>query len=397
MSGFRTMALVAGREIVERLRSRPMWIMTILTAVLLAALIIVPPLVMQRTGPVAVALVGAEAQALEPELSRGAAAARVNLRLVHLAGDAEARVAVSAGTVAAAVELTGDAASITVKRSVAPAVQGLVQAVASQAHERQVLAAAGVPEAVTRSALAPVAVTVRSLQPVPRTNTARVIAALVAGYLLVYSILAYSASVAIGVAQEKTSRTAEVLLATVRPSQLMAGKVLGIGAAGLGQMAIAVAAGLLANTLVKGVEIPGTVARVLPSILIWFVLGYALYAAASAAAGALVSRSEEVGSATAPLQVVLIAALGLVYAVTFRPDTWWTVLLSLLPPFTPVLMPARMAIGLVPWWQVGVGVLVMVAAIILVVRVAARIYASSLVQGGGRISWGAAFVRRRGA
>jgi ABC-2 type transport system permease protein len=126
------------------------------------------------------------------------------------------------------------------------------------------------------------------------------VAAWATGVLLMISLGLYGTAVATGVAQEKTSRMAEVLLAAVRPSQLLAGKVLGIGVCGVGQLAIVVVAGLIANAAVQSAEIPATVWVLLPTVLLWFVLGYALYSFAYAAAGALVGRQEDVQFVSLP-------------------------------------------------------------------------------------------------
>jgi ABC-2 type transport system permease protein len=268
--------------------------------------------------------------------------------------------------------------------------QAVLQAAVDQAHQRQVLAAAGVPPATVRAALTPVPFTVTSLQPPPKDQVARDVAALATGMLLYISLALYGSAVAAGVAQEKTSRMAEVLLAVVRPGQLLAGKVVGIGASGVGQIGIAVVAGLIANALVKSAVIPSTVWVLLPTILLWFLLGYTLYAFAYAAAGALVGRQEEVQFVTLPITLPIFAGFLLTYAAIASPYAWWIQLLSFLPPLAPVLMPARLALGAVAWWEMPVAVLIMVVAIYGMARLAARIYAPALVQGGGRLTWRAA-------
>jgi ABC-2 type transport system permease protein len=211
---------------------------------------------------------------------------------------------------------------------------------------------------------------------------------------LYLSLGAYGAAVASGVAQEKTSRMAEVLLATVRPSQLLAGKVVGIGVCGLAQLGIAVGAGLLANAVVQSAVIPSTVWVLLPAILLWFVLGYALYAFAFAAAGALVGRQEEVQLVSLPIGMPIIGGWLLTYAAIAAPGAWWIRLVSFLPPLAPILMPARLALGAVGAWEMPVAVLIMVVAVYGMVRLAARIYAPALVRGGARLSWSAALRLR---
>jgi ABC-2 type transport system permease protein len=200
----------------------------------------------------------------------------------------------------------------------------------------------------------------------------------VRGVLLYLSVGVYGAAVASGVAQEKMTRVAEALLATVRPSHLLAGKVGGIGVCGAAQLAIAVIAGLLTNATVQSAVIPSTVWVLLPAILLWFVLGYAFYAFAYAA-GALVGRQEELTQATLA-----------------SPEAWWLRELSVLPPLAPILMPARLARGTVAGWEMAVAVLLTLAGVYGTARLAARIYAPTLVQGGARLSWRAALRLRAG-
>ena len=170
--------------------------------------------------------------------------------------------------------------------------------------------------------------------------------------------------------------------------------MLGIGLCGLGQLAIPATAGLIANALVHSATIPSTVWVLLPAALLWFALGYALYAFAFAAAGALVARQEEVQFATGPLAFPLIAGYLLVYAVIGSPHATWLKVLSFLPPLAPSMMPARIAVGGVAWWEVVLAVALMLVSIYGMVRLAAGIYRAALVRGGARLSWRAALRLR---
>jgi ABC-2 type transport system permease protein len=303
-------------------------------------------------------------------------------------------VALSIGAHAAVAEVRGSIGYFRVQ-TLSPTLRALLQATVDAAHQRQVLRAAGVPLATIRAALAPVPLATRALQPPPANQAARDVAALAVGLLLYLSLGIYGAAVASGVAQEKTSRVAEILLATVRPSQLLAGKVVGIGVCGVGQLAIAVVAGLLANAVVQSAAIPSIVWVLLPAMLLWFVLGYALYAFAFAAAGALVARQEEVQFVSLPTGMPIIGGFLLTYAAIAAPGAWWVRLLSFLPPLAPILMPARLALGGVAAWEMPVDVLIMVVAVYGMVRLAARIYAPALVRGGARLSWSAALRLRQ--
>jgi ABC-2 type transport system permease protein len=369
--------------------------MTFVSALLVAALLMAPALL--RTPPVAtkVGLAGGAAQTLTPELDRAAAKACVKLQLSKVASAANPRAQVLGGRLDAVLELSDATVSVTVARSLPPDVEALVREVVTTARERRLLAAANVPPDVVRSVMAPVDITVHALEAQPAVSATRVVAAIVSGYLLLYAIIAYAVGVATGVAQEKTSRTAEVLLSAVRPDRLMVGKVIGIGVAGLGQVAIAVVTGLVANALAGAPGIPRAVVELLPGLLLWFLLGYALYAFVSAAAGAMVARQEEVQSATAPITVTLTAALAFVVGVVHAPDSWWVTLASLVAPFTPIVMPARLAMGPVPAWQLVLAIGELLAVTFIVARGAGSVYAASVMRGGPRVGWRAALRQAR--
>jgi ABC-2 type transport system permease protein len=129
------------------------------------------------------------------------------------------------------------------------------------------------------------------------------------------------------------------------------------------------------NALAANAAIPGTVWVLLPSLLLWFVLGFAFFSFISAAIGAMVARQEEVQMMSLPLGLPLVAAFLLTYTATLTADSWWFRLLSFLPPLAPILMPTRLATGHVASWEVPLAVVIMIAAIAGVVRVTGRIYA----------------------
>lgn len=320
------------------------------------------------------------------------------ITLVDVATSAVAQSRLKQGSLDVAFTLGAHAAMAEVRGSVgyfqvqtlSPTLRAVLQATVNDAHLREVFAAAGVPLATVRAALAPVPFTTTSLQPAPTDLVARDAAALATGILLYVSLALYGNALATGVAQEKTSRIAEVLLAAVRPGQLLAGKAVGIGVCGVGQLGVAMVSGLVANAVVHSAVIPSTVWVLLPTILLWFALGYAFYAFAYAMAGALVGRQEEIQFVTLPITMPILAGFLLTYATIASPDTWWIRVLSFLPPLAPILMPARLALGHVAAWEMPVAILLMIAAIYGMVRLAARIYAPAMVRGGGRLSWSAA-------
>ena len=400
-----TIWLVASREIVERIRGKATWIITVLTTVIAVGLIVIPSLTSQ-TSVTRVGLVGPGAQALAPALTAAARAAKADITTVDIASDSVAHSELTPskggnGPVAklfggggasldVALSIDGNAATIEAYQTVPPATAALITAVLDAVHQRSVLSAAGVPASAIAASDTPVPVTTDILQPAAKDAAGLKVAALASGMLLMYGVAGFGAAVATGVAQEKTSRTAEVLVAAVRPPELMAGKVLGIGLVGLGQMVVTVGAAMIANSQVKSTSLPPDLGTLLPTIIMWFILGFTLYAFCFAAAGALVARQEELQSVTIPVSSFLIVGLLLTYGTIGSPNSQPIRLLSFLPPLSPVLMPARTMLGQTNAVEVIVAVVLELASIVGIAAFSARIYQAALVRGGARVSWGEA-------
>ena len=207
-------------------------------------------------------------------------------------------------------------------------------------------------------------------------------------YLLFYAVVTYATAVANGVVEEKSSRVMELLLNAATPWQLLVGKIVGIGAAGLTQMVCLVVVGIgalllqiplqaaLFGTNVSGLTqyLSGISTPFLALFLVYFLLAYFLYASLFAGLGALVKRQDEVQSAIQIPLFLMVASLVLFYVAIFAPDETLTRVLSFVPFFTPVLMLARLGLGTVAWWEVVVTILLMVATIAACAWIAARLY-----------------------
>ena len=387
MKRARVIQLIAEREIAERLRSRAVRITTAAMTVFVLAGVVVPALIHSSNQTTRIGLVGPRAQALEPSLLATARAAKVSVKAQSIADEAAARSQVKAGKLDVALLVSSDEAVAIVTHTLSSGDRTLLALTISSAHERAVLSGAGVSTSTIEAARAPVPLRTVAIQPPPSHQAARSVAALAAGLALYLILVLYGSAVATGVAQEKTSRTAEVLISVVRPEQLLAGKVIGIGLAGLGQLAIPVIAALIANALVHSAKIPSQIWFLLPSILIFFVLGYAFYALGFAAAGATVARQEEVQFSISPLSFPLLAAYLLVYVLIANPHSTLIRVLSFVPPFAPSLMPARIALGVVTWWEVVLSALIMLVSIYATAQLATRIYKATLVRSGPRLGW----------
>jgi ABC-2 type transport system permease protein len=218
-----------------------------------------------------------------------------------------------------------------------------------------------------------------------------VFASLGLGILLWIALGQYGNMVAQGVVEEKATRIMEILLATIRPSGLLAGKVVGIGLVGLLQLTIVGAAALVAVQVTNVAAIPALGLTSILGDIMWFLLGFLFYATAYAAVASLVSRQEEVQSAMAPISILQIAGYLLVYAALPNPNGPLATVASLLPPFAPILMAVRMAATDVPPWEVGLAVALTVASIVGLTWLAGRIYANAALRLGTRVRFMDAF------
>jgi ABC-2 type transport system permease protein len=241
--------------------------------------------------------------------------------------------------------------------------------------------------ATVNSAVDSASFVLRTLDPPREHEGARLLLAIVVGILVYLTIIVYGQLVAQGVVEEKTSRIVEILLATIRPWQLMAGKVLGIGLVGLVQLAAVLAAGIVTGYATDSFTFPSALAGSAAIwAVVWFLLGYVVYALVFAALGALVSRQEDVGGVTAP--AVMLIVLPYVAGISILPgdpDNELVALLSLIPFFAPMLMPMRMALGVAPLWQVIVSIGLTLLLIVVLVWLAGRIYRNAALRMGSRV------------
>lgn len=211
------------------------------------------------------------------------------------------------------------------------------------------------------------------------------------------AILTYGNWVAQSVAEEKSGRVMELLITAATPRQLLTGKVLGTGAAGLTQyvaMILAVLAGLaLAGPIgsMLGVsELPFELPKIEPSFILaftgFFILGFLLYATLYAAAGSMVSRIEDVQQAVGPLMYLAMAGYFLSFFAPNDPDGQLVSIASIIPFLSPYLMPTRMLLGNPAPWEIGLALVLLALTLAGAIWVAARIYSAGVLLYGQRVS-----------
>jgi ABC-2 type transport system permease protein len=225
---------------------------------------------------------------------------------------------------------------------------------------------------------------VRALDPDADAEGQRVVTAIVGVGVLYSLLILFGQFVAQGVVEEKSSRVVELLLATMRPWQLLAGKILGLGVLGLGQILVIVTVGVTGALTFDLVDIPGELIGTAVSVVAWFVLGYALYASIFAVAASLVSRQEDLGTVVTPTTLVLLGGFIVGLQAASDPGGTLATVTSYVPGLSPLVMPVRIAAGTVAGWEIALAVVLMLVAVGLVVRVGGRVYAGALLRTGGK-------------
>jgi ABC-2 type transport system permease protein len=381
-----TTVLVARREVRMRLRSRVFVGGTIVMTVLVVVGIVAASLLAGRTTPVRVGFSGGS-EALEPTFTASAAALGANVTVSEVTDVAAGEAQVTAGTLDVLVTGSSTAPTAVVKATVPAAVDTALYLSTLEAR----LTAAGVPPAVIAPAMAGAKAHVQALQSKSPKDTSNLVASMALGIVLWIALGIYGSQVAQGVVEEKATRIMEILLATIRPSRLLAGKVIGIGLVGLLQLTIVGVAALVAVHLTDVAAIPALGVASILGDLLWFLLGFLFYATAYAAVASLVSRQEEVQGAVAPISIFQITGYLLMYVTLANPTSPLAIVCSMLPPFAPILMAVRMASSAVPPWQVGLAIALLVASIGGLTWLAGRMYSNAALHLGTRVRFMAAF------
>lgn len=207
--------------------------------------------------------------------------------------------------------------------------------------------------------------------------------------ILYMAIFIYGSVIMRGVIEEKSSKVVEVILSSLRPFQLMLGKILGIGAVGLTQFSIWAVFGLAATQYSRRfipagaefnlVSIP---AYIFVYFVIFFILGYFLYATFYAAVGSMVNSEKEAQQLMMPITLFLILPLLLLIFVIRSPDSALSVVLSLFPLFAPIIMMLRVSVLLPPFIQIGGAIVLLIVAVLAMSWLAAKIFRVGILMYG---------------
>jgi ABC-2 type transport system permease protein len=374
----RPWAIVARREFVERGRDRGFAISTAVTLLILVAVIVVTGL-LDRGTQFDLGVVGEGSSTTGRFTVATADLLDVDVTLVTLPDEAAATRAVRDGEVDAALL---DDERILVMGEPPAQLVGVIQAVSVRVRSEAALEAAGVGAEEIQAALDQAPLPVRSLEPVDERRRENAAVAFIGVLALYGQLFAYGYWVAAGVVEEKSSRVVEVLLATLRASQLLRGKILGIGVLGLLQLLLIGVVGLAAAQIVNSLQFPAGAVATIGIVLVWFVLGFFFYAGLFAVAGSIVTRQEDLQSTMTPLTILIVVSFFIGISATSNPSSTLATVASLLPPSAPLVMPTRIVLGEATPAEVVLSAALTIGATIALIPIATKIYERAVLRPG---------------
>ncbi|WP_414635879.1 ABC transporter permease [Amycolatopsis sp.] len=382
----RAVRLIARREVNARLRTRGFVVGTVVILVVLAGYLLLQTTLTAQRDKVKIGLTG-QAIGVAAELEADGAQIGKHVETIMVAGPEQGRQQIGSGDLDAL--LSGSAADlhVLVKSELGQELRAMLNGISGQQVLNAKLVEADLDPAQVMREVSAATVSVSTLEPPDPGRGQRMAIGMVMVFLLYFGIQTYGASVAQGVVEEKASRVVEILLATVRPWQLMLGKILGLGLVGLTQLAILAGAGLAMATATGVLTLTGVAASTIGWGILWYLLGFFLYATVYAAAGSLVSRQEDSASVLTPVTMVLM--VGFLAGFNFllqNPEGGTAKALSLIPLYSPILMPGRMAAGAAAGWEVALSLVLTLATGALLTAVAGRVYRNGVLHTGTRLN-----------
>jgi ABC-2 type transport system permease protein len=382
-----TVLLIVRREFLTRARSRLFIGGTVLLMALMVGYIVVQDLFISKAvTTVSVGFTGGAAVLAQP-LKAAAGSATFKVETSTPASVADGLQRVRAGKLDVMVSGDAGAPDVAVMNDLDPTVAATLDALVKQVALSRALTTSGVDPGPIEAQVGSSGIHVQVLDPNAKVRTERQVVAIFVAVLLYVALVLYGQIVAAGVVEEKANRIIEILMSTVRARQLLFGKVVGIGLLGMIQLVLVAAVALVTVLETQVVSVPSIEVVSVLGGLLWFALGFVFFALIFAAGGSMVSRQEDLGAVTAPISMLLVGTYIAYFWVVANPTNPLAIGLSLLPPFAPILMPARMAAGDAAAWQVLAAVALMVAAIIGMNWLAARIYVNSVLRVGSRVRW----------
>lgn len=383
--------MVARRELRERGRSRSFLISLAVTVLIVAGVVIVPQLVGGGPDEYLIGVVGegnepiiaAARELTAAELDEGEEPDVYMTR--QLPDISAARAALSADDVDLVL---ANGNEILVKTAGFFSVGGpaeLLQRAAGSVRLQELVAESGQAVADVIAILSSEPLRLSTLSGDDLEDDTRPALAYVGLVLMYIAILSYGTWTLTGVTEEKSNRVVEVLLATLRPWQLLGGKVLGIGLLGMIQFLLTLVVAFAAVRVTDLIDLPDLPVATLAILFMWFVLGFAIYSVAFGAAGALASRPEEAQSASFPLTMMAVVGFFVSFQVLEDPESTAARIATYFPFTAPYVVPIRSSLDGITLWEHSLAVVIMIISISVMVRIAGRIYRGGVLRSGTRV------------
>jgi ABC-2 type transport system permease protein len=309
MSRARSVWLVARREILERGRSRGFILSMVFTTLLVIGSFALPALLFGDDDDLDIGLLEPAPAGLDAALVATGLAYDESVVVVPVADRSAGEADLAEGALDALLVVPEDLSSsgeLVVERTADPTVQAITTTAVVGLRQATFLDEAGIPPAEFATVSTPPETV--ALDPETEGEAASLLIANLGIVLIFIGIFSFGFTVLTGVVEEKQSRVVEVVLATVRPRDLLMGKVFGIGVLGLVQLASFLIAGAVAAVALGSFELPATTPGAIVQLVIWFFLGYILYATALGFFGSLATRMEEASNASTPITIVATAS-----------------------------------------------------------------------------------------
>ncbi|MCI9887014.1 ABC transporter permease [Micrococcales bacterium 31B] len=381
-----TVWLVAQREMTSKMRSRAY----IVTCIIMFVLTLAGPIVLKAVTDSQDHSMRIVATSADEALVQATA---TQLRAigtdvtVTTAADVAAKQSVTDGNADAFVQVNGTAITIFANGEPDSQLVGiLTQANQQRVLNDQITQLGGDPASVA-SSLANAVVTTQDIGNDRRIqDPGQYIVGIATGIFIFVAIMTTGSMVATGVVEEKSSRVVEIILSTIKPTTLLAGKLLGLCIVGTVQI-VTVAVGVYIGITVSGTELSFSLGTSIVWLIVYYLIGYSIFSIMLGAAASLVSRLEDVGSVMMPFNMLMM--LPYIYAISVLPqgDALVGKIGSMIPVFSPFLMPVRIGMGYAETWEIAVSIVLALVFVPVVLWFGARVYRNSVLRSGARVKW----------
>jgi ABC-2 type transport system permease protein len=383
--------IIARREFTERSKSRVFRGVLVGLSLLIIGGIFGLSLIIGEADTTDLGISGDSPGGLVDEIVSVADALGVDVVVIEYTTKDGAVAAVESGEVQAVLV---DGHTIVSQSGPSGTVMSILSSAAHVAVRREIASDLGLSEAEIMSILSPVEIDVIQLEPEEPeepNQEAKSVASFATSLVLLTMIMMFGQFVAMGIVEEKQNRIIEVILSRTKASSLLVGKVLGIGALGLVQVSVLGAAALIGLMLAPlpefdGLDISSIGMTAVFWLIFWFILGYLIYSFMYATVGATISRQEDMQSvAFIPAVSIMPAYLMMVFSIESGPGPWIRIA-SMVPLWSPILMPFRINTGDAAGWEVAVAVSLVILTITGLVRIGSRVYRGAALRTGARVS-----------